>query len=279
MFKIGEFSKIGQVTVETLRHYDRVGLLNPADVDRFTGYRTYSAKQLKALQQIQALKELGLSLAEIARILQNELTDEELQGMLKIQQQVAEVELETAQLRLNRIKARLTYLNSEDNMTQYEVTLKSVEAQTLATIREQVPTVDQMPERCGALFDTLAQWMVENKLPFGPAMTTYLNESYTRENIDIECAFVVPNGNAAVSAPAPTPIEVRQVDTLPEVAFTIVADDFHKKVDGLTPAYKAIGEWIEANNYQIVGPTREIFHGSPQAGDLTAEIQFPVATR
>ncbi|NIV01263.1 MAG: hypothetical protein GWN55_08085 [Phycisphaerae bacterium] len=60
------------------------------------------------------------------------------------------------------------------------------------------------------------------------------------------------------------------------MAVTIVVDDFYKQVDGLTPAYNALGKWIEANGYKIAGPPRELFHGSPQQGDLTAEIQFPV---
>ncbi len=90
MFQIGKFSRLGQVTVDTLRHYDSIGLLRPVKVDTFTGYRFYSASQLKTVQQIQVLKELGFSLAEIARILRNELTDAELRGMLKMQQQTAE---------------------------------------------------------------------------------------------------------------------------------------------------------------------------------------------
>ena len=43
MFKIGEFYKLSQVTVKTLRYYDETGLLKPAKVDRFTSYRHYSA--------------------------------------------------------------------------------------------------------------------------------------------------------------------------------------------------------------------------------------------
>jgi len=47
-------------------------------------------------------------------------------------------------------------------------------------------------------------------------------------------------------------------------------------VDGLTPAYTAIAQWIEANGYRIVGYPREVYYGSPEKGDFTAEIQFPV---
>jgi len=56
MLKIGEFSKLVQVSVPTLRYYDQVGLLKPVEVDRFTGYRYYSASQLPRLNRILALK-------------------------------------------------------------------------------------------------------------------------------------------------------------------------------------------------------------------------------
>jgi effector-binding domain-containing protein len=55
-----------------------------------------------------------------------------------------------------------------------------------------------------------------------------------------------------------------------------VTDDFYKRVDGLTPAYQALAKWIEENNYQISGPACELFYGSPESGEMTAEIQFPV---
>jgi len=69
MFKIGEFSKLSQVPVKTLRYYDEIDLLKPAKVDDFTGYRYYSAEQLFQLNRILALKDLGLSLAQIGHIL------------------------------------------------------------------------------------------------------------------------------------------------------------------------------------------------------------------
>jgi DNA-binding transcriptional MerR regulator len=68
MLKIGEFAWLGQVTVETLRHYDRLGLLKPARLDRFTDYRYYALDQLPRLNRILALKGLGLTLEQIARI-------------------------------------------------------------------------------------------------------------------------------------------------------------------------------------------------------------------
>ena len=138
MFSIGEFSKLGRVTIDALRHFDALGLLKPAKVDPFTGYRYYSARQLMSLNRIHALKEIGFSLEEIARILQDKLTTDQLRGMLKAQLIRADSEIQSAQSRRGRVLARLNYLDLEDTMPAYEVTLKPVEKQTIAAIRENV---------------------------------------------------------------------------------------------------------------------------------------------
>jgi len=279
MFRIGEFSRIARVTIETLRHYDALGLLKPVNVDPFTGYRYYSARQLMSLNRILALKEVGFSLEEIARILQEKLTNEELRGMLKAQLVRAEQEIQAAQLRQERILARLHYLNLEDDMPEYEVALKPVEKLTIAAIREVVPTLEQMPQRCSEMFDAIERWLRENNLPFGPSMSIYYNEGFTRENIDTECSFILTNPGA-VNSPGPTaPIEVRQLDSTPLVASTIATSDFYKKPGGLLPAYNALAQWIEENGYRIAGPPRELFYGTAEKGDLTAEVQFPVEKR
>jgi DNA-binding transcriptional MerR regulator len=240
------------------------------------GYRYYSAKQLKSLNRIIALKEVGLSLDEIALILQDELTTDELRGMLKAQLVLTESTIETAELRRERILARLNNLTLEEDMPAYEVTLKSVDVLTVAAIQETVPAIEQMPQRCGEMFNTIAGWMKANGLPFGPPMTIYHNESYTQENIDTECAFIIP-GLEIDKVPGPvSPIVVRQLEAVPQVAATIVTEDFYQKVNGLTPAYNAIGQWIEEHGYRIVGAPRELYYGSPETGDFTAEIQFPV---
>ena len=275
MFSIGEFSTLGRVTVDTLRHYDALGLLKPARVDPLTGYRYYSARQLWSLNRIMALKEIGFSLEEIARILYDKLSSDELRGMLKAQLIRAESEIHSAQARHERVLARLNHLNLEDNMPVHEVTLKSVEKHTIAAMRENVPTIEQMPERCSAMFDTIARWMNENRLPFGPALTIYHNDSYARENIDTECAFIIPNAAAVKTARPDQRIVIHQIEAVPLVASTIVTDDFYKRVDGLTPAYNAVAQWIEENGYKIVGVPRELFYGSVEKGDLTAEVQFP----
>ena len=59
LLQIGAFSKICQVSVKTLHHYDKIGLLAPAEVDRFTGYRYYRLEQIDTMNYIQRLKRYG----------------------------------------------------------------------------------------------------------------------------------------------------------------------------------------------------------------------------
>src|SRR5690349_11710414 len=84
VLKIGEFSRLAQVAVPTLRHYDQVGLLKPVAVDPATSYRSYSASQLPRLHRILALKGLGFSLEQIAAVLDEEPSPEQMRGMLRL---------------------------------------------------------------------------------------------------------------------------------------------------------------------------------------------------
>ena len=83
MIEIGDFSKLSQVSVKALRLYDEMGLLKPARVDNFTGYRYYSADQLPRLNRILALKDLGFSLGQIAQLLKDNCPPSNCEGCLK----------------------------------------------------------------------------------------------------------------------------------------------------------------------------------------------------
>lgn len=69
LFSISKTAEIVNMTAETLRHYDRVGLCHPHKVDEWTGYRYYSAQEIVRLNTISALKNMDLSLEEIQKIL------------------------------------------------------------------------------------------------------------------------------------------------------------------------------------------------------------------
>ena len=75
MFKIGEFARIADVSIHLLRHYDDIDLFKPAQIDPQSGYRYYHADQLPMLHRIVALRELGMTLEQIATMLDDAITD------------------------------------------------------------------------------------------------------------------------------------------------------------------------------------------------------------
>ena len=106
MFKIGDYSRLAQVSVKALRYYGKLGLLKPAWIDRYTGYRYYTAEQLPRLNRILALKDLGFSLEQIKQLLSEDLPHSELRGMMRLKQAELENVIEAEQARLARVAAR-----------------------------------------------------------------------------------------------------------------------------------------------------------------------------
>jgi DNA-binding transcriptional MerR regulator len=127
MFSIGEFARLGGVSARTLRHYDEIGLLRPAVVDQDTGYRGYSAAQLGQLSRIIALKELGLSLTQVGRLIGG-ITVGELRGMLVLRRAQLEHELDQRRSQLLGVEARLRSIAREDGMPADDIVAKVIPA-------------------------------------------------------------------------------------------------------------------------------------------------------
>lgn len=66
---IGDFSRATHLNIKTLRHYHRIGLLEPADVDSGTGHRRYSTDQIPTAQVIRRFRSLGMPLEEIHAVI------------------------------------------------------------------------------------------------------------------------------------------------------------------------------------------------------------------
>jgi DNA-binding transcriptional MerR regulator len=138
MVSIGEFARLGRVSVRTLRHYDEIGLLRPAKVDPDTGYRGYGAGQLGRLNRILAMKDLGLSLAQIRRLLGG-ITLEELQGMLMLRRAQLETELQAQKNKLLGVEARLRFIATEGAMPADDITVKKIPAMGVVAISALAP--------------------------------------------------------------------------------------------------------------------------------------------
>lgn len=112
MLRIGEFARKNNVTVRALHHYEEIGLLDPAKIDKFTGYRYYEEYQTKDIRIINILKELGFSLSEISELMHIEVGKDHLILMLNEKYTQARIDLDKAQSRslgierlMNSVKA------------------------------------------------------------------------------------------------------------------------------------------------------------------------------
>jgi len=118
LFKISEFSRLSKVSLKTLRYYDQIGILKPRKVDHDTCYRYYSADQLLELNRIFLYKELGFTLPQIIRLLHEDISLKDIQGMFKLKKSEIQHIIQTEQAKLARIEERMQLLEREGQHVQ-----------------------------------------------------------------------------------------------------------------------------------------------------------------
>jgi DNA-binding transcriptional MerR regulator len=265
--KIGEFSRLARVSVKALRLYDRLGLLKPVRTEELSGYRYYSSEQLPRLNAILALKDLGFSLEQIKRLLDEGLFEPQIRAMLEVRREEAQQALEAERQRLARVEARLRRMEREGGVLGgYEVVLKRVETQRVASVRDTLHVYSDV----GRLFDELRDYAEGHRIRPSAWISVWHDEEYRDEKVDGEAAFVTGD-------PLPEDKRVRE-STLPAVE-NMAATVHHGSFDTIGGAYAALLGWIEENGYRVAGPNREIYlrSGNEQGNpDYVTEIQFPV---
>jgi effector-binding domain-containing protein len=268
VFKIGDFSRLTHITVKALRYYDEIGLLKPVKVDQFTGYRYYSAEQLPRLNYILALKDLGLSLEDIALLVQNSLSANQMRDIFILKKGELARRVADEQKQLERVEKLLAHLEQEGKMSDYQVTLKKLEPMLIASVRETLPTYGA----CGPLFGEIYKYLAKKLVfkPAGPPLMLIHDPEYKEHDVDVEIG--VPITKAVKGS------DRVKVYELPgaEAASTVYKGAY----SGINASYQALLTWCEANGYQPLTPCREIYFTSPndledQSKNVT-EIQFPV---
>lgn len=271
MFRIGDFSKLTQVTVKALRYYDELGLFAPAQVDPETGYRGYSAAQVPRLNRLLALKGLGFTLEEIAPMLDEGLPPSELRGMFRMKQAELRRAVSESEARLSQVEALLHRIEQEDKMPEYEVLVKRLEPQLVAGVADISPNIAALKEVFPRLFmEVYDQVMKNGGKPAGPAFDRYLDMEFCETDIKVEAC-------APIASPVPETdrVKVYTVEGAEQAACTIHQGSF----DGLGGAFEAVMKWIEANGYRINGPGREVYLEFDPQGDpakYVTEVQCPV---
>lgn len=264
MIPIGDFARLGQVSLRMLRHYDRLGLLVPARVDPWTGYRSYGADQLARLHRIVALKELGFPLAQVAVLLDDELGADELRRLLGERQAALEHEHALAQQRLAGVAARLHLIEKEHTMSVEFVT-KPLPAVRLAACTAQVGPDQSVGEVVEPLFDR-AQRAVTAA---GGSLRTPIGSYDSR----LDGMHVVAGFAHDGSAPAGT-----EIVELPAVERAVCCVHLGL-MSGISATWQALVEHVEACGLTVLPGCREHYvsaQGQDQS-DWVVELQQPVA--
>ncbi len=271
MFVIGEFARLGRVSVRMLRHYDAIGLLHPERVDDATGYRYYRAAQLARLNRIIALKELGLTLQQVQDILDKDLDVAELYGMLRLRRLELEDGIAADRDRLARVEARLSIIEREGLMPVTDVVIKtipSVRVAELTGVAEGFEPTSITPVIQG-LFDRLVgQFDADGVTPVGPAIGYY---EHVDEGVLVHAAMPV-----SVAETRPAADDAYAVVDLPSIeAATLI---HHGSMNIADVVHQDLARWIDDNGYRLEGPEREVtLEWTPNEDGWVTEFQYPVA--
>ena len=267
---IGEFARHGRVSVRMLRHYDAIGLLLPAHVDAVTGYRSYDAAQLATLNRIVALKDLGFTLQQVASILDEKVSVDELRGMLRLRQADLHSQIAADTDRLRRVEARLEVIEREGALPREDVQVKAIPPARVASLSGTVDGFE--PEQIGPLLRGLYQRLMGLLNRHGLALAGPAIACYEQLEDSVAVMACLP-----VSA-EPGHREEFDVTDLPRIerAATIV----HRgRMDSVVSSLQALAGWIDLNGYRSLGGNRELYidYGiSDDPQSWVTELQEPI---
>lgn len=273
MLTIGDFARHGRVSIRMLRHYDAIGLLRPAHVDRSNGYRFYKAAQLSRLNRVVALKDLGFTLQQVQAILDEDISAEELRGMLRLRRAELEAALTAAASGLAQVEARLRLIGNEDSMPQEDVIIRHLPAVRLAELSGTAASFgpDDTSPLIDGLFAELCRRLDSAGIaPAGPRTVYFETPGEGEYGIAVHVGLPV---SAMV-----TEGQDFQVVSLPPVerAAAIVHRGL---IHGFLSTSQLLVRWVEAHGYRFDGHAREVtLNSSENPEECVAELQAPLVT-
>ncbi|WP_261566690.1 MerR family transcriptional regulator [Frankia gtarii] len=284
MFTIGDFARRGLVSVRMLRHYDAIGLLRPARVDPASGYRFYDAGQLARLNRIIALKDLGFTLAQVRALVDEQVSGDELRGMLRLRRAELAATIAADTARLARVQARLRAIENEGHMPTDSVVIKPVAAvrvaELVATAASYAPE-DIAPVLAPLFADLIDRLARADLTPTGSALAYYtgtLQADTAHGDAAQTDAMICVHAALPVAAEPDAGHDVTIVD-LP--AIPAAATLLHRgSVNEIVATGQTLARWIDAHGHRAVGYARELYLSCPpDAPELwVTELQEPITT-
>ncbi len=268
MLKIGDFSRLGKITLKTLRYYDEIGLLSPDHVNTQNGYRYYSPDKLGVVGQIQELKNAGLFLDDIRRVLGGDFSTGQLLELYSQRRDDLEEEITSKKNTLRKLDLMIEMVQKQ--RAAETAVLKSLPEVIVASMRTTIPDYN-------ALFKVVPPMGVimqkQGAVCREPAycFMIFHDGEYRENNIDIEICEAVTDYCTDGDG-----ITYKKTSAVPKAASILHHGPYHT----LSKSYAAVYNWMDKNGYLPVDNPRESYidgiwnREDPQ--DWLTEIQVPV---
>lgn len=266
MFRIGDFSKMSKVTIKALRYYEKEGLIKPVYIDDSNGYRYYDSNQLVDISRIISLRQMGLSIDEIKRII---IEKEGLETVLKLKKE----QLQNTVREYNYQLSKINYLLEEKNMKE-EIFEKIMPAcyvyykeGILKDYSETSQFIQESAVECLELNPDIQ--CVEPDYCF----VNYLDREYKEKNIKVRYSQAVRKTKE--------PFKENESIKFMNLSETKCICIYHKgSYNELGNSYAKIMKYIEDNKLEIIDYPRECYidgiWNKEKIEDWLTEIQVPI---
>jgi DNA-binding transcriptional MerR regulator len=238
---IGDFSRATHLSVKTLRHYHRVGLLAPADVDTGTGYRLYATDQIPTAQVIRRFRDLDMPLDQIHAVL--EAPD------LRTRNELISAHLASLEQNLARTQSAVASLRDllAGPPAAAPVSHRRVAATTAAAVTAVIAMGDLLPWYLGALGELHATLEALGVPASGPAGGIYAGELFADEHgevtVFIQTATEIPR--------------LGRVEPLVVPAAELAVTVHPGSLADVDRAYGALAAYVASHALRVDGPIRE----------------------
>ncbi|MCR6598757.1 MerR family transcriptional regulator [Bacillus halotolerans] len=270
-FTIGETARLNNISIQTLRYYDRIGVFKPYYTDQDNGYRYYHVKQFFYLDIIKYLKYIRTPLEEIKRFSSNTCTPEHMQHFLEEQENMIVQEMEKLERARQLLHRRRNQLNEQVDICNKKdegfVYFRYIDEQTI--IKVETPQVNphhqsdlyyrklaDVVEKIGDVVDNYYGFIYAFK-PYKDSREIYCNSIYT----------TVRNGKE---------IDIGEknitLDTIPSGEYVCIAFDWSAK--NYDEYYRKLYQYIESHGIQTDGKVYQVslpidFHSLREENFLT----------
>lgn len=266
--KIGEFSKMMQVTVKTLRHYEQIGILVPDEIDKWTGYRYYKLDQMQRLGEIRRLKDIGFSLEEIKELSRENSGRPDIE-QLETKIRTCEEELKVLLRRREMLHQMVDSQRKINSMEKFSI--QSLPEIIVASHREVIANYEAIGPMCVNVIGPEMQRLGCKCPPPGYCFTVEHAKEYKPTDIDIEyCEQVEEMGEDS---------KIIQFKKLPEVP-TAICMKHVGPYEKFYQSYTELFQYIEKQGYRIAGQPRCCYvdgiWNQPDPEKWLSIIQVPV---